>query len=654
MLRFGQYQLDPVQGLRGTAGEVRVTPKSLSLLCLLAGRAGQVVSKEELFRQVWPDATVSDSALTSCIQELRGALQDSVQRPRFIQTVHRRGYRFAAQVEDDRPNSLLPAPVAPSLTAGSPFVGREEAMMQMSDAWRLATLGKRQLLFVTGDPGSGKTTLVSEFLAAAARSSTRLTWGQCVQHFGAGEPYEPLLEAITRLCRQTGGDRFISIMERTGPTWLAQMPSLLSPERFAALQQIVAGTTRDRMFRELTDTMESITAEDPLILLLEDLHWSDRSTLDWIAAFAQRPEVVRLLLIGTFRSSEVAGTDHPLANLPADLRMRERCRQIALGGLDPAAVERFIAICYPSRQHDAAQMNELASLIHAHTEGNPLFIVNVLRDLAEQGLPKVTGECWTVADQFNARDLGLPEGIRKLIEVQIDRLTQTERSILEVAAVAGVRFGLSTVADVASMPIATVDTILRSLSRRQRFVRCADDIEGPHGESVPGFEFLHVLYRDSTYQGISAQRVTELHVLVGKSKEAQYGEQATEISAELAMHFEKGRKIELAIVYLEKAATIARQRSAYVESRLHFDCALALSKRLPAGRMRTELEASLYAGLGGVLMATYGFGATEAEVAFSRVRSLCQELGESTHLFPAQWGYGSSIGGSLSSRMPMK
>lgn len=637
MLRFSQYQLDPVQGLRSAAGEVRITPKSLSLLCLLAERAGQVVSKEEIFQRVWPDTTVSDSALTSCIQELRGALQDSARQPKFIETVHRRGYRFAAQIGKDHPTASS-SPVAPILTADFPFVGREESMTQMSDAWRLADLGKRQVLFITGDPGSGKTTMVSAFLAEAARNGTRVSWGQCAQHFGAGEAYEPLLEAMTRLCRQVGGDRFISIMERSGPTWLAQMPSLLSPARFAAFQQTSAGTTRDRMFRELTDTLESITAEDPLILLLEDLHWSDRSTLDWIAAFAQRPEATRLLLIGTFRSSEVVGTDHPLANLPAELRMRDRCREIALGGLDPSAVRRYIAISYPASHDGESQISKLASIIHTHTEGNPLFVVNVLSDLVERGLLKLREGAWTLADQFSARNLRIPEGIRRLIEVQIDRLTPTEKSILEVAAVTGVRFALSTVAGVAAVPIATVDAILTSLSRRQRFIRRSDNIEGPHEEVVPGFEFLHVLYRDSIYQCISLRRVAELHLLVGKSKEADYGEQAREISAELAMHFEKGKNIELAIVYLEKAAMIARQRSAYVESRLHFDRAITLAKRLPAGRVRIELEASLYAGLGGVLMATYGFGATDAGVAFSRARSLCQELGESTKLFSVRWG----------------
>ena len=636
MLCFEEYELDPVQGLRSATGEVRITPKSLSLLCLLAERAGQVVTKEEIFQRVWPDATVSDSALATCIQELRNAFNDTARGSRFIETVHRRGYRFVSQIG----TVLQPVPLSPEvpyLPLDGAFVGREEPLKQVFATWQLAASGKRQVLFVTGNAGVGKTTLISAFLAKlAAQGRPKIIRGQCVQHFGAGEAYEPLFEALTRLCRQPDGDRFISLLERSGPSWLAQMPSLLSPERLTALQRTVAGTTRDRMFRELTDTLESITAEDPVILLLEDLHWSDRSTLDWLAAFAQRLESARILLIGTFRTSEVAGTDHPLANMPAELRVRDRCKQIALDGLDRPAVRNYIATSFrPS--FEKAQLNKLSDLLHARTGGNPLFVINVLSDLAERGLLKLEDGTWSLAAEFTERDLVIPENVRSLIEVQISRLAPEEKTILEIAAVIGERFALSTVANVSSMPIASVDAILMSLQRRQRFIRCSEAIKASLEESVYGFEFLHVLYRDAIYQTISQRLVTELHVLVGKSREAEYGEQAPEISAELAMHFEKGKKNELAIQYMQIAAELARQRSAYVESRMHFDSALRLARHMPAGEKRRELEASLYSGLGGVLMATFGFGATEAEAAFSQARSLCKEIGKSPHVFPANW-----------------
>jgi DNA-binding winged helix-turn-helix (wHTH) protein len=205
MLCFGEYQLDPAQGLKRGHHDVRITPKSLSLLCLLAQRAGQVVTKEEIFRLVWPDIAVSDSALTSCIQELRGALGDEVKKPRYIETLHRRGYRFVAHTLSALAHS--PAVLAiPLLRPDIPFVGREGLLQEMVNAWTAANQGRRQVLFITGEAGVGKTTTVSVFLARlAALGPIQATWAQCVQHFGVGEAYEPLLEAITRLCRQASG-----------------------------------------------------------------------------------------------------------------------------------------------------------------------------------------------------------------------------------------------------------------------------------------------------------------------------------------------------------------------------------------------------------------------------------------------------------------
>jgi len=642
MLRFGLYQLDPAQGLRRGTRDIRITPKSLSLLHFLAERAGQVVTKEDIFHTVWPDATVSDSALTSCIQELRHVLRDDARQPRFIETLHRRGYRFIAHTSGDVRkirNEVASAATVPVLRDDVPFVGREALMQEMLKAWALAAQGTRQVLFITGEPGVGKTTAVSAFFARAAASGpVRATWAQCVQHFGVGEAYEPILEAVTRLCRQPGGDHLISIIERHGPTWLAQLPALLSSEQLVALQRTAAGTTKARMFRELTDVLETIAAQVPLVLWLEDLHWSDTSTLDWIAAFAQRPEPARLLLIGTFRSSEVAGTEHRLATLPDELRLKGMCREMVLSGLDESAVAEYVTLRFPRLFVETETDAPLVPVVHRHTGGNPLFVVNVFGDLVERGLLIEKDGVWKLSNKICARDLGIPENIRRAINSQIDRLQPNERTLLEVASVAGVTFSLSVVATVAGISINEAEITLTELTRRQRFIRRTDTLEGPKGQIVPGFDFLHVLYRDTLYQRVSPGRLEGLHRQVGACKEAAYAERASEIAAELAMHFERGGDINRALIHLERAAQNARRRSAYTESRMHFDKALLLLKSQPPGHERMEREAVLQAGLGGVLMATCGFGAREAEEAFSRARSLCHELGESTQLFPARWG----------------
>src|SRR5215469_12783243 len=542
MFSFGAFQLDALQGLRRDGREIRITPKSLSLLCFLVERAGVIVSKDEIFQKVWPDANVSDAALSSCIQELRRALRDDARLPKFIETVHRRGYRFVPSVLEGKRAEAPHSKAVPFPPCHAHLVGRERQLKQMESAWQLASEGVRQTLFVSGHPGVGKTSTVLTFLThVSGRSGAQVAWGQCVQHFGAGEPYEPILDALNRLCHQPDGERFVAAMERHGPTWLAQLPSLLPTERYFALRQAIAGTTRERMFRELTDILEAITAEQPLVLWLEDLHWSDRSTLDWVAAFAQRPEAAGLLLIGTFRSSEVTGTDHPLSRLPDELQLRGQCQHIVLEGLDAAAVQSYIAKRYPQRDGETT-ISQMARLVHAKTEGNPLFVINVLGELEVRDLIKKKDGAWALPAGICEQDLRVSPSLWRAIEAQIDRLDAEERNLLEIASVAGATFASSTIAAIAAVPVDEADELLQSLVHCQRLIGFEEGLKAKRQKTVQEFTFLHVLYRDALYKRISGRRLEDLHLRVGKIKMEEYGKSTQENAAELALHFELGRE----------------------------------------------------------------------------------------------------------------
>ena len=639
MLYFADYQLDPAQGLKHSRRDVRITPKSLSLLYLLAQRAGQVVTKEEIFRLVWPDTAVSDSALTSCIQELRGALCDDAKRPRFIETLHRRGYRFVAQTSGDVAADRPPAIAVPFPRTSAHFVGRETLVQQMLKVWAAATQGVRQILFITGEAGVGKTTLVSAVLARAiSLGPVRATWAECVQHTGVGEPYEPLLEAITRLCRQPGGEQLIPILEHHAPTWLAQLPALLPPPRLVALQRNTAGTTRERMLRELTGALEAITLKTPLILWLEDLQWSDVSTLDWLAAFAAHPEPARLLLIGTFRANEVAGTEHRLATLPHELGLKGLCRELVLCGLDESAVAEYAKLRFPCPNAHLETFGDLAPLVYRHTTGNPLFLVNVFGDLVERGLIVEREGNWSLPRRITAPDLRIPESIQRAINTQIDRLQTDERLLLESASVAGMNFTLSVVATVTGISLYEAEFALTSLARRQRFIRRSDMLNSSTGRVISGFEFIHVLYREAFNQRILPERVEELHRRVGACKEALDAQSSQQMAVELAMHFELGGESQRAVFYLEQAAQNARSRSAYSEAQNHLNKALVLLRQLPLTPERMEREAVLLIGLGGTFQATHGWGAKQAEEAFSEARILLQNPGKDARLFAALWG----------------
>ena len=195
-IRFGDFRLHPREGLTNGTKEIRVTPKSLSVLCALAERAGLIISKDELFHAVWPHATVSDSTLTSCIQELRKALGDDARAPRYIETLHRRGFRFIAPIAQDAAPCERTSPSPTEIAASGPIVGRAATFKRVLDALELADAGTRQVLFLTGEPGIGKTALVHLLREqTASRGGYMITHAECVERYGAGEAYQPLLEA---------------------------------------------------------------------------------------------------------------------------------------------------------------------------------------------------------------------------------------------------------------------------------------------------------------------------------------------------------------------------------------------------------------------------------------------------------------------------
>src|SRR5262245_42433566 len=288
---FGPCQLDPENAClwRGTQ-MIPVTPKALAALRYLVDHPGRLVTKEALLEAVWPDTAVSDAVLKVRIGELRRALGDAVQTPRFIATVHRRGYRFIATVREVDPAQVRreagshPKTAAdvsgqhpPSLFPMPPyFVGREAVVAQLHGCLAAAQRGARQLVFVTGEVGIGKTAVVEAFMArAAVDPQVRIARGQCIEHYGAGEAYLPVLEALGRLCRGPEHERLRALLHREAPMWLVQMPHLLNPDDREALQHEIRGATRERMVRELAEMLEVLTAERPLVLVLEDLQWSD-------------------------------------------------------------------------------------------------------------------------------------------------------------------------------------------------------------------------------------------------------------------------------------------------------------------------------------------------------------------------------------------
>ena len=639
-LNYSRYQL-----LRGDR-PLRLEKRPMDLLILLVQRGGELVTRDEIAERLWGKDVFLDinHSINTAIRKVRQVLRDDPDKPRYIETVVGKGYRFAAPVTRKSGGST-PMPQSRPRDTSPPapmqmVVGRESVLCEMTAACETAVAGHRQVLFITGEPGIGKTTTVQAFLADIVNSgrSLRAAWGQCIQHYGIGEPYQPLLEALVRLCQQPDGDRFLSALQHHGPTWLAQMPGLLTLGDRATLERAAANATPARMLRELTNTLEAIADMTPFVLWVDDLQWSDASTLDWISAFAQRPEPARILLIGTFRPPESTGIEHPLDDVTDRLTQRGCGREIALGGLDKAAIIHYLEGRYPPALSQEQRFAQLAQVVQMRTAGNPLFMINVLDDLVARGLLVRQDGGWIVNTEIETLDLGVPDDVRKTIERMIERLPAAERELLEVASGVGLDFSASSVATAIGRQAIDVERAFAVLGRQQRFLRYLGPVDYPDGSVSSRFEFVHALYRDVLYERIPVGYRIELHRRLGDALEALWGERSSEIAAELAMHFEQGRRLERAGFYRRHAALNAQRRRAYGEARVHFERALSLLSMEPPSNDRTEREALLQMGLGAALMPALGWGAPEVEESYARARTLCEGLKDNLGLFPALWG----------------
>lgn len=228
--------------------------------------------------------------------------------------------------------------------------------------------------FVTGEPGIGKTALVETFLMYLdAVDTIWLGRGQCIEHYGAGEPYLPVLQALGELGRGADRDRFLTVLHQHAPSWLVQLSALVSPTERETLQRQTAAVTREHMLRELVEALEAFTAEQGLVLFLEDLHWSDPSTVEFLALLARRQAPARLLVVGTYRPVEVIVDDHPLKAAKQELQMHAQCQELLLRLLSEAAVEEYLGTKVSAEEHDSTPLQPLARLIHQRTDGNPLL-----------------------------------------------------------------------------------------------------------------------------------------------------------------------------------------------------------------------------------------------------------------------------------------
>ena len=622
--------IEPETGWAWRGGDrLDLAPKVFAVLRHLVEHPQHLITKDALLAAAWGDTVVSEAALTSCIRDLRRALGDSSRTPRYIETVHRRGFRFIGPV--GAPPAVSDARPAPPAPAATTLVGRDTELARLHALFTTAAAGERRLVFVTGEAGIGKTTLVEAFLAGLG-DGIRIGRGQCVEQYGASEPYLPVLEALGRMGRERGRDGLIGILRQHAPTWLVQLPGLLDDEALQAVQRRAHGTTRERMQRELIEALDALGTETPVVLLLEDLHWSDETTIDLLAMFARRRDPARVLVLGTYRPADVADGGHPLRALTQELRPHGRCHEIALDFLGEAAVAQYLA-----RRFGAAFPPGFALVLHENTGGNPLFLVNVVDDLlAQDQLREVAGR-WQLATPVDRVGAGLPHTLAQMVEKQIERLTPREQAVLAVGSVVGAEFSAA-LAAVDGIDPREAERCCEALARRGQLLRAAGAAAWPDGTVAGRYAFIHAVYRNVLYGRVSIGHRVGLHLRIGMRLEEAHGPHAGDVAGELAMHFEEGRDFARAARYRRQAAETALRHYGYREAASHARRAIEVLAALPGSAERDREELGLQTLLGAAQIASSGWAAPEVAGAYARARELCAPIGVTPQVFPVLLG----------------
>ncbi len=349
-------------------------------------------------------------------------------------------YRLALAHDSNIATALSSVAVTPRrLAARSDVVGRDEELAAMNDEFERARRGKARMVVISGEAGVGKTTLVEAFVAELEERGepARIGRGRCSERLAGSEAYLPVLEALESLQKSEQLGSLTRLVRALAPSWYAQlMPPTENDSSAARLAAETAGGSQERLKREIASLLEEAGRMQPIVIWFDDVQWADPSTTDLIGYLARRLDNTRLLIIATARPSALRQARHPFLSLKLDLLTHGLCREIEPADLSEAAIERYIALQFPEHSFPPG----FAGLIHERTEGNPLFMADVLRDLRRRQVIQQQDGRWTISDALPAIARELPESVRSLIQRKMDALEDTDRRLLAAASVQGMDF----------------------------------------------------------------------------------------------------------------------------------------------------------------------------------------------------------------------
>lgn len=473
------------------------------------------------------------------------------------------------------PGTTATVPLPPLLTdVGRVFVGRDSALDRLHSLWEDVAAGERRVALVAGEPGVGKTRLSAEFARFVHEAGCTVLAGRCDEDLGV--PFQPFVEALRhqiehaapaelpRLLGRHGGE-----LERLSPGLRERLPD--TPPSLVSDPE----TERYRLFEAVTAWLAASAGEEPLLVILDDLQWAGKPTLLLLRHIARAADRMRLLIVGTYRDTELQ-PDHPLVELLADLRRQHGVERLSLAGFDRSQVADYLA---SSAGHGMdADGLALASAIHAETEGNPFFVREILRHLTEQGSIVRRDGRWVTSPSGD--ELGLPESVREVVARRVSRLPRDAAALLRLAAVVGPSFEVSVVAQASRIE----GEALLSAVEVAIAARLVLEVAGEPDR----FRFTHALVRETLYDQLSGARRAAMHRSVAEAIEKVHAHALEDYLPALAHHWGQTGEANAARAadYAARAGERAVAQLAHDEAASFYRLALRLGEASGATSQR--------------------------------------------------------------------